>query len=100
MYNDIQLKYHKNDKIVHKNDSIIRYLAILIKDQFNIKHNITVQKTGTVHTQLKTQHQLEIPAIREYMNSLIDITLYLATPGLAFRGYGENKTSLNQGVII
>jgi len=34
------------------------------------------------------------------MNSLIDITLYLATPGLAFRGYGENKTSLNQGVII
>ncbi|KAF0691533.1 Uncharacterized protein FWK35_00035159, partial [Aphis craccivora] len=60
-------------------------------------HNITVQKTGTVHTQLTTQHQLEIAANREYMNSLIDITLYLATQGLAFRGHDENKTSLNQG---
>jgi len=28
----------KNDKNVHKNDSIIRYLVILIKDQFNISN--------------------------------------------------------------
>jgi len=34
------------------------------------------------------------------MNSLIDITLYLAIQGLAFREHDENKTSLNQGIII
>jgi len=37
---------------------------------------------------------------REYMNSLIDITQYLATQGLAFRGHDENKTSLNQDIFI
>ncbi|KAL4091985.1 hypothetical protein QTP88_026579 [Uroleucon formosanum] len=60
-------------------------------------NNIIVKQTGTVHTQLTTQHQLEIAANREYMNCLIDITLYLAAQGLAFRGHDENKTSLNQG---
>ncbi|KAL4103817.1 hypothetical protein QTP88_019152 [Uroleucon formosanum] len=59
-------------------------------------NNIIVKQTGTVHTQLTTQHQLEIAANREYMNCLIDITLYLAAQGLAFRRHDENKTSLNQ----
>jgi len=63
-------------------------------------NNITFKKTGTVHTQLITQHQLEIAANREYMNCLNDITQYLATQGLAFREHDENKTSLNQGIFI
>jgi len=52
-----------------------------------------------VHTQLTTQYQLEIATNRKYMNYIIDITLYLAAQGLAFRGHNENKTSLNQGIV-
>jgi hypothetical protein len=50
-------------------------------------NNIIVKQTSTVHTQLKTQHQLEIAVNREYMKYLIDITLYLAGQKLAFRGH-------------
>lgn len=41
----MSLKHHKNDKNIHKNDSVIWYVVILIKDQFiicNIRFGILV----------------------------------------------------------
>lgn len=59
-------------------------------------HNNT-ETTGSVHTQLSTQHKLEVEANRNYIKTLIDITLYLSCQGLPFRGHDESTDSLNKG---
>lgn len=50
-----------------------------------------------MHTQLSTQHKLEVEANRNYIKTLIDITLYLSCQGLPFRGHDESTDSLNKG---
>ncbi|KAF0710791.1 zinc finger MYM-type protein 1-like, partial [Aphis craccivora] len=52
---------------------------------------------GSVHTQLSTQHKLEVEANKSYIKTLIDITLYLSCQGLPFRGHDESTDSLNEG---
>ncbi|KAL4118882.1 hypothetical protein QTP88_011764 [Uroleucon formosanum] len=54
-------------------------------------------KTGTVVTQLSSFHKKQVEINRKYMSSLIDVVLYLAKQGIAFRGHNENLDSLNQG---
>ncbi|KAL4108079.1 hypothetical protein QTP88_018334 [Uroleucon formosanum] len=52
---------------------------------------------GSVHTQLSTQHKLQVEANKSYIKTLIDITLYLSCQGLPFRGHDESTDSLNIG---
>eukprot|EP00102_Acyrthosiphon_pisum_P018828 XP_016656038.1 PREDICTED: uncharacterized protein LOC107882336 [Acyrthosiphon pisum] len=52
---------------------------------------------GSVHTQLSTQHKLEVEANKSYIKTLIDIALYLSCQGLPFRGHDESTDSLNKG---
>jgi len=57
-------------------------------------------KTGSVVTQLSSVHKKQIEINRKYMSSLIDVVLYLAKQGIAFKGHNENLDSLNQGKFI
>lgn len=50
-----------------------------------------------MHTQLSTQHKLEVEANKSYIKTLIDIALYLSCQGLPFRGHDESTDSLNKG---
>lgn len=57
-------------------------------------------KSGSVVTQLSNFHKKQVDINRKYMSSLIDVVLYLAKQGIAFRGHNENLDSLNQGKNI
>jgi hypothetical protein len=57
-------------------------------------------KTGSVVTQLFSFHKKQVEINRKYMSSLIDVVLYLAKQGVAFRGHNENLDSLNRGTFI
>uniref|UniRef100_A0A2S2PWU1 Zinc finger MYM-type protein 1 n=1 Tax=Sipha flava TaxID=143950 RepID=A0A2S2PWU1_9HEMI len=59
--------------------------------------HIQSKTTGTVHTLVTNAHRDKILENRDYMLTLIDIILFLANQGVAFRGHIENETSLNQG---
>ncbi|CAI6358861.1 unnamed protein product [Macrosiphum euphorbiae] len=55
------------------------------------------EKTGTVLTQISSQHKLLIESNRMYIRTLSEVTLFLCRQGLAFRGHDESIDSLNQG---
>lgn len=55
---------------------------------------------GSVHSQLISNHKLVVESNRKYVKMLIDIVIYIASQGLAYRGHDESKTSLNQGTFI
>lgn len=55
--------------------------------------------TGNVHSQLSSQHKLQVKNNKKYLSMLIDIALLLSSQGLAFRGHNESNTSINQGKI-
>lgn len=57
-------------------------------------------KSGSVVTQLSNFHKKQVNMNHKYMSCLIDIVLYLAKQGIAFRGHNENLNSLNQGKNI
>lgn len=52
-----------------------------------------------VHTQLLSNHELLVESNKKYIKTLIDITIFLASQGLAYRGHNESQTSLNQGIF-
>lgn len=60
-------------------------------------HNDT-KKTGTVFTQISSQHKLLVERNRMYIRTLCEVTLFLCRQGLAFRGHDESIDSLNQGI--
>ena len=55
---------------------------------------------GSVHTIMASANRQQIMKNRAYIKHLIDIVLYLGRQGLAFRGHGEEKTSVNQGSLF
>lgn len=57
------------------------------------------EKTGTVLTQISSQHKLLIESNRRYIRTLSEVTLFLCRLGLAFRGHDESIDSLNQGIF-
>ncbi|KAL4126501.1 hypothetical protein QTP88_010723 [Uroleucon formosanum] len=59
--------------------------------------HIQSKTTGSVHTLVTNAHCDKILENRDYILTLIDIILFLANQGVAFRGHIENETSLNQG---
>ncbi len=56
--------------------------------------HIQSKTTGSVHTLVTNAHRDKILENRDYMLTLIDIILFLAHRGVAFRGHIENETSL------
>jgi len=54
--------------------------------------------TGSVLTQISSQHSKLVAMNRSYMKTLIDISLLLSRQGISFRGHDETAYSLNQGV--
>lgn len=54
--------------------------------------------TGSVLTQISSQHSKLVASNRNYMKILIDISLFLSRQGIGFRGHDETAHSLNQGV--
>lgn len=54
--------------------------------------------TGSVLTQISSQHSKLVAMNRSYMKTLIDISLLLSRQGISFRGHDETANSLNQGV--
>lgn len=53
--------------------------------------------TGSVMTQISSQHSKLVAMNRNYMKTLIDISLLLSRQGISFRGHNETANSLNQG---
>lgn len=53
--------------------------------------------TGSVLTQISSQHSKLVAMNRSYMKTLIDISLLLSRQGISFRGHDEIANSLNQG---
>jgi len=55
--------------------------------------------TGSVLTQISSQHSKLVAMNRSYNKTLIDILpLLLSRQGISFRGHDETANSLNQGV--
>lgn len=63
-------------------------------------HISLVKKAGSVVAQLSTFHKEEVTKNCKYMSSLIEIILYIAKQGFAFRGHNETSNSINQGMYI
>jgi len=61
---------------------------------------ILSKKNGSVHAVLSTAHSEQIEKNRKYVKTLIDLILFLARQGLAYRGHLESKDSNNQGIYI
>jgi len=55
---------------------------------------------GNVHTQLSDQFKTDILNNQVYIQNIIDIILYLARQGLAFRGHNEKQESSNKGNFL
>ncbi|KAL4135611.1 hypothetical protein QTP88_007209 [Uroleucon formosanum] len=55
------------------------------------------KETGSVYSQISSQHSLMVKNNRMYMKMLVDIVLFLSCQGIGFRGHDETKDSLNQG---
>lgn len=53
--------------------------------------------TGSVLTQISSQHCKLVAMNRSYMKTLIDISMLLSRQGISFRGHDETANSLNQG---
>jgi hypothetical protein len=51
-----------------------------------------------VHAVLSITHSEQKEKNRKYVKTLIDLILFLARQGLAYRGHLESKDSNNQGV--
>lgn len=47
-----------------------------------------------------SRHTLAIENNRKYMKILVDIVLFVSCRGIGFRGHGETKDSLNQGIKL
>lgn len=56
--------------------------------------------SGSVMCQISTAQNDQKQKNEEYIKTLIDITLFLAKQGIAFRGHLEDKESNNQGIIV
>lgn len=57
-------------------------------------------QSGSIHTSLSNAHREVVIKNQNYIKDLIDILLFFARQGLAFRGHDESDTSLNQGITI
>ncbi|XP_050530995.1 zinc finger MYM-type protein 1-like [Daktulosphaira vitifoliae] len=71
----------------------VQHLTCLAKWTAHKKSKIT----GSIVTQLSSQHSKLVEMNRQYMRALIDIVLLLSRQGIAFRGHNETSSSLNQG---
>lgn len=71
-----------------------KVVLLVLLNGFGLKYTETI---GSAHTELSTQHKLEVEANKIYIKTLIDITLYLSCQGLPFRGHDESTASLNKG---
>ncbi|KAL4125788.1 hypothetical protein QTP88_010028 [Uroleucon formosanum] len=56
------------------------------------------KETGSVYSQISSQHSLMVKNNRMYMKMLVDIVLFLSCQGIGFRGHDETKDSLNQDI--
>lgn len=56
--------------------------------------------TGNILCQVSNAHKDFVLKNRSYLKTLIDILLYLARQGIAFRGNIENEDSLNRGIQL
>ncbi|XP_008179531.1 zinc finger MYM-type protein 1-like [Acyrthosiphon pisum] len=54
------------------------------------------KETGSVYSQISSQHTLMVEKNRKYMKILVDIVLFISCQGIGFRGHDETKDSLNQ----
>ncbi|KAL4131439.1 hypothetical protein QTP88_008752 [Uroleucon formosanum] len=57
------------------------------------------KETGSVYSQISSQHSLMVKNNRMYMKMLVDIVLFLSCQGIGFKGHDETKDSLNQDVV-
>lgn len=58
------------------------------------------KETGSVYSQISSQHTLMVESNRKYMKILVDIVLFISCQGIGFRGHDETKDSLNQGIKL
>lgn len=55
---------------------------------------------GCVSSQISIAHQQFVENNRNYLKKLINIALFLARQGIAFRGHKEDTNSPNQGTYL
>jgi hypothetical protein len=58
------------------------------------------KETGSVYSQISSQHSLIVESNKKYMKMLVDIVLFVSCLGIGLRRYDETKDSLNQGIKI
>jgi len=61
---------------------------------------ISTKTLGNIHTQLSSSYMFLVEKNSQYIQTLVDITLFLSCQGLAFRGHEESKLSTNQGTYL
>jgi len=54
--------------------------------------------SGTRYTQMQLGQKAIVDANRDYIKSLIEVTLFLGRQGISFRGHKEDKEALNKGI--
>lgn len=58
------------------------------------------KETGSVYSQISSQHSLMVESNKKYMKMLVDIILFISCQGIGLRGHDETKDSLNQGIEL
>jgi hypothetical protein len=58
------------------------------------------KETGSVYSQISSQHSLMVESYKKYMIMLVDIVLFVSCQGIGLRGQDEIKYSLNQGIKL
>lgn len=58
------------------------------------------KETGSVYSQISSQHSLMVESNKKYMKMLVDIVLFVSCQGIGLRGHDEKKDSLNQGIKL
>lgn len=58
------------------------------------------KETGSVYSQISSQHSLMVESNKKYMKMLVDIVLFVSCQGIGLRGHDEKKDSLNKGIKL
>lgn len=91
-YGNLKELYRAATKHQCSKDHIHAALKFKLFGKLNIANSL-----DSAHRQSIENHNRKVKENREIIERLIDMTLYLATQELPFRGHDETSSSLNQG---
>jgi hypothetical protein len=57
-------------------------------------------ETGSVYSQISSQHSLMVESNKKYKKMLVNIVLFVSCQEIGLRGHDETKDSLNQSIKL